>query len=123
MLMTQSVALFLIAGLFEIGGGLSCLAVVAEREPLEHRASGRSSPVSLWHCAHLPARSLRSRVCCLRRMVYRALDTLGMAGGSHHAGPLGFGRWPHLPFRHSHHHVLAAVARQFCEQHCAVVQE
>jgi hypothetical protein len=76
MVMTQSVALFLIAGLFD-RRWISCLAVVAEREPLEHRASGHSSPVSLWHRAHLPARPLRSRVCCLRRMVYRALDTLG----------------------------------------------
>jgi hypothetical protein len=122
MVMTQSVALFLIAGLFD-RSWISCLAVVAEREPLEHRASGHSSPVSLWHRAHLPARPLRSRVCCLRRMVYRALDTLGVAGGSHHAGPLGFGRWPHLPFRHSYHHVLAPVAGQFCKKHCAVLQD
>jgi small multidrug resistance family-3 protein len=75
MVMTQSVALFLIAGLFEIGGGY---LVWQWWRNGSHWSIGLLGTALLFlYGIHLPARPLRSRVCCLRRMVYRALDTLG----------------------------------------------
>jgi small multidrug resistance family-3 protein len=116
MVMTQSVALFLIAGLFEIGGGY---LVWQWWRNGSHWSIGLLGTALLFLYGIVPTYQPAhfGRVYAAYGGWFIVLSILwGWQVDRITPDRLEFGRWPHLPFRHSYHHVLAAVARSVLQK-------
>jgi hypothetical protein len=89
---TQSLGLFILAGLCEIGGGWLVWQWLREARPWPWGVNGRCDPRSLWGCSDLSTSTLRSRLCHIRWVLYCIISFLGLGLGWQQTRSIRFDR-------------------------------
>ncbi len=114
-----SLALFLLAGLLEIGGGYLVWQWWRNGSPALIAAAGAAALVLYGIIPTYQSASF-GRVYAAYGGWFVVLSILwGWGGGPHRAGPLRHSRGPGLHHRRQHHHVLAPVVRSPLRSNCA----
>jgi len=78
MIYLKSIFYFILAGLFEIGGRLSCLVVDQREQRLDVRAIRSHSFSSVRIYSNFATGSFWPCVCCLWRSIYHLIVNLGL---------------------------------------------
>ena len=74
----QSLGLFILAGLCEIGGGWLVWQWLRESRPWPWGVIGGLVLILLWHYTDFPAGSFRSRLCRIWRRFHHSVASLGL---------------------------------------------
>ena len=93
------------------------VAMVAERQSLEHRPAGRGHPDSLRHRADLSAVAFRPGLRGLRRLVHHSLDPLRLTSRSRGTGSIQCDRGDGVPGGCGSDDVLAEVKEWGAQAH------